>query len=119
MEERPTKARGASKKLKRLRKNLELLDAYVGDIVEELVYEHRYPVNLAEEYNGLLYYVYKMLAKSLFGGRDPTPQELEDALAKIRERHPKKLRIVLSYAVANYAEARKEELAGRVRWWEK
>jgi len=81
---------------------LLILDKYLGELIESIVYRHRYNVDLDDEYEELLKFIYKRLVKAWFGGRHPAPSELERSLRNARRRR-KQLEVLLSYLVSRYA----------------
>jgi hypothetical protein len=81
---------------------LMLIDKYLGDLIEEVVYKYKYNVDLEDEYEELLRYVFRRLAKAWFKGKDFTFKEFERALKNARRRR-KQLEIVLSYLISRYA----------------
>ena len=81
---------------------LMLIDKYLGDLIEEIVYKYRYNVDLEDEYEELLRYIYRRLSKAWFKGKNFTFEDLERALRNARRRR-KQLEIVLSYIISRYA----------------
>lgn len=95
--------------------NIDLLEYYYGDIIEKLIVENNYPVDLDDDYDYLLRYIYKTLVRIWFKGKEPSPSEFERKLRSVRERSATKLHILLSYIISRYAKAKGEEIIGRVR----
>ncbi len=81
---------------------LNILDHYLGDIIDRVVRKYRYNVDLDEEYLDLLRYIYRRLVRIWFDGRRPSPEELEEALRNAR-RSRRMLEILLSFLVSRYA----------------
>jgi hypothetical protein len=81
---------------------LNILDHYLGDIIDRVVRKYRYNVDLDEEYPELLRYIYRRLIKSWFNGRKPSLEELEAALRDARK-NKKMLEVLLSFLVSRYA----------------
>ncbi len=96
--------------------NIELLEYYYGDLIEKIILEYNYQIDLDDDYDYLLRYVYKSLIKTWFNGKDPTPEEFESKLKRVRERFVKKLEILLSYVIARYSNNKGEEVMRRVRY---
>jgi hypothetical protein len=81
---------------------LMLIDKYLGEIIEHVVYKYRYNVDLEDEYDSLLRYIYKRLVKAWFKGQEVSLKELEAALRSARRRK-RQLEVLLSYLVSRYA----------------
>ncbi len=95
--------------------NLDLLEYYYGDIIESIIIENRYQIDLDEDYDYLLRYIYRSLIKSWFKGREPEPEVFEAKLKNVREKFRGKLSILLSYIISRYALLKNEEILGRIR----
>ncbi|MEM1619616.1 MAG: hypothetical protein QXU52_02545 [Fervidicoccaceae archaeon] len=98
------------------RENLEILQDFCGDLLELIIVEQGYPIDVEEEFDFLLRYIYKNIVELWFGGADPSPAELERKLRSIRSRHEERLQVLLSYLVSRFARARSEEIARRIKW---
>ncbi len=81
---------------------LMLLEKYLGSLIENIVYRYRYNVDLEDEYEELLRFIYKRLVKAWFGGQHPSPLQLEAALRNARRKR-KQLEVLLSYLISRYA----------------
>ncbi|MET1101245.1 MAG: hypothetical protein ABWW69_02025 [Pyrodictiaceae archaeon] len=81
---------------------LSILDHYLGDLLEKIVYEYRYNVDLEDEYEQLLKYIYRRLVRAWFDGKEPPIDMLEEKLKRAR-RSRKQLEILLSYLVSRFA----------------
>jgi hypothetical protein len=81
---------------------LTLLDRYLGDYIENVVYKYGYNVDLDDEYEALLKYIYRKLVRAWFKGREPSPSELESTLRSVLRKR-RQLEIVLSYLVSRFA----------------
>ncbi len=91
--------------------NLEILEYHYSDIIEKLVIENNYPVDLDEDYDHLLRFIYRSIKKAWFKDKEPTPTEFEKKLLHIKKNHRKRLEILLSYIIARYSNIRGEEIA--------
>lgn len=80
----------------------EILSRYLGDLLDEVVEKHGYGLDLDEEYDGLLEFIYKNLIRTWFKGRIPEIQQLEGRLREVRRRYKRKLMILLSYYISRY-----------------
>jgi hypothetical protein len=94
--------------------NLDLLEYYYGDLIENIIIENRYPIDLDDDYDYLLRYTYRSLIKAWFGGKEPSPEKFESKLKSVRERSKTKLSILLSYIISRYASLKNEEIIGRI-----
>jgi len=81
---------------------LLLLDRYLGEIVENIVYKYGYNVDLEDEYEELLRFIYRRLVKAWFRNKRPKLSEFERMLRNARRRS-KQLEVMLSYLVSRYA----------------
>jgi hypothetical protein len=81
---------------------LMILEKYLGDMIENIVYKYNYNVDLEDEYEELLRFIYRRLVRAWFGGRSPQPLELEAALRSARRKR-RQLEILLSYLISRYA----------------
>ncbi|ABM80769.1 hypothetical protein [Hyperthermus butylicus] len=81
---------------------LMLIDKYLGDMIEHIVYKYRYNVDLEEEYEQLLKFIYRRLVRAWFRGKDVTYEEFEAALRSARRKR-RQLEILLSYLISRYA----------------
>ncbi|KSW11926.1 hypothetical protein CF15_03790 [Pyrodictium occultum] len=79
-----------------------LIDKYLGEIIEHVVYKYHYNVDLEDEYESLLRYIYRRLVKAWFKGRGVSLKEFEAALQNARKKR-RQLEILLSYLVSRYA----------------
>lgn len=84
---------------------IELIDEYLGDIIEKVVVNYEYDINFDDDYEDILKHIYKNLVKAWFKD-EPSLKVFEDKLRKTRRRHPRKLEIVLSYLVSTYVQKR-------------
>jgi|GEM_PF-1032120 len=81
---------------------LMLLEKYLGDLIESIVYKYRYNVDLEDEYEELLRFIYKRLVRAWFGGKRPTHLQFEAALRSARRKR-RQLEVLLSYLISRYA----------------
>jgi len=81
---------------------LILLEKYLGDLIENIVYRYRYNVDVEDEYEELLRFIYKRLVRAWFGGKQPILLQLEAALRNARRKR-KHLEVLLSYLISRYA----------------
>ena len=84
---------------------LEILSKYLGDLIERIVEKFNYYIDLDEEYEELLEYIYSRLVKIWFKGKEPTVTELEKKLKEVRKQKVK-LIILLSFFVSRYERRR-------------
>ncbi len=84
---------------------LEILSKYLGDLIERIVEKFDYYIDLDEEYEELLEYIYSRIIKIWFKGREPTITELERKLKEVR-RQKVKLIILLSFFISRYEKKR-------------
>ncbi len=84
---------------------LAILDSYLSQLIEDIVYKYDYDVDLEEEYDELLNYILKRIVKAWFNGRTPSPSELRKALEAAMRRR-KHLEILLSYFISRYTARR-------------
>jgi len=80
----------------------EILSRYLGDLLDDVIERYNYDVDIDEEYDELLNYIYKALIKAWFKGRRPSISRLEEKLREVRRREKKKLIILLSFYVSRY-----------------
>lgn len=79
-----------------------ILDRYLGELIESIVYRHRYNIDLEDEYDELLQFIYRRLVRAWFKGREPSPRELESMLRSARRKRGQ-LEVLLSYLISRYA----------------
>lgn len=91
---------------------IDVVDSYIGEMIERVVTKYGYDVDLAEEYYELLSYITRKLVKAWFNGRKPDASELEAKLRYIRRKYPRRLNILLSYLVSRYVRARNRYVYG-------
>jgi len=94
---------------------LDILDYYLGDDLEEIVEESgELPIDIEDEYEQLLKYIYRSIVKAWFKGQEPTKSQLKEKLEKYRSpRYYYRLKLLLSYLISRYVEIRKAELIHR------
>jgi len=80
----------------------EIMSKYLSDMLDDIVERYRYNVDLDEEYEELLEFIYRNIVRVWFRGRRPSPTELEAKLREIRRREKRKLSILLSYYISKY-----------------
>ena len=85
---------------------LEILDRYLGDVVEKVVVNHGYNIDFDDDYEDVLEHIYKNIVSNWFKTR-PSPRVLEEKLRYVRRRHPRKLEILISYLVSTYVQNKK------------
>ncbi len=95
--------------------NIELLEYYYGDLIEKLIVENNYPIDLDDDYDYLLKYIYKTIVRIWFKGKEPSPSEFEKKIRSVRERSSTKLSILISYILSRYVRLKGEEIVRRVR----
>ncbi len=95
--------------------NLDLLEYYYGDLIEKIIIENNYPIDLDDDYDYLIRFIYKSLVRAWYNGKEPKPEEFEEKLRKVREKSYGKLNILLSYMISRYAKVKGEEILGRIR----
>lgn len=91
---------------------IDVVDSYIGEMIERVVTKYGYDVDLAEEYYELLSYITRKLVKVWFNGRKPDTGELEAKLRYVRRKYPRRLNILLSYLVSRYIKARNRHVYG-------
>ncbi len=86
---------------------MDITDAYVGDVIEDLVLKHYSDeIDLAEEYGELLEYISRELIRGLFKTRSPSPLFYEKILKHWVSSKASLLRNVVSYLLSKYLENR-------------
>ncbi len=81
---------------------LMIIDKYIGDLIERIIHKYRYNVDLDEEYEELLRFIYRKLVRAWFNSRRPDIDELERALREAKRRR-RQLEVLLSYLISRYA----------------
>ncbi len=81
---------------------LEILSKYIGDIVTYIIEEDGYNIDIDEEYEDVLYFIYKRIERAWFKGKEPSLRELEKRLRLARRRQRIKLYNLISYLVSKY-----------------
>lgn len=89
--------------------NIEVIEYHFGDIIERIIMTHNYPVDLDEDYDHLMRFIYRTIKRTWFRNREPTPKELEERILHVKKKYKDKLMIMLSYIVARYSNMRGEE----------
>lgn len=79
-----------------------VLEKYLGDMIENIVYKYNYNVDVEEEYDELLRFIYKRLVRAWFNGRKPSPMQLEATLRSAKRKR-RQLEVLLSYLISRYA----------------
>lgn len=95
--------------------NLGIVEFYLGDFIDEIIFKYNYPLDFEDEYDTLLRYVYKTIINTFFKGKDPSPSELEKKLKTLRKRHKDKLEVVISFLISRYINNFEEEVISRIR----
>lgn len=80
----------------------EILSRYLGDLLDDVVEKFKYDIDVDEEYDELLSFIYRALIRAWFKGRRPPISRLEEKLREIRRREKKKLMILLSFYISKY-----------------
>lgn len=81
---------------------LELVDYYLGNMMERIIIESDYPIDLEEEYEDLLNYLYRRLSIAWFNTATPDPVMFEEKLKEVKRKYRKRLSILLSYLISRY-----------------
>lgn len=81
---------------------LMIIDKYFGDLIERIIHKYEYNVDLDEEYEELLKFIYKRLVRIWFNNRQPSVEELESVLREARRKR-RRLEVLLSYLISRYA----------------
>lgn len=85
---------------------ISIIDGYFGDIIERVVVDHGYDVDLNDEYYELLSYITRNLIRTWFRGKNPTLEEVEKKVRYIKTRYPRRLSMLLSYLISKYIRMR-------------
>ncbi len=85
---------------------ISIIDGYFGDIIERVVVDHGYDVDLNDEYYELLSYITRNLIRTWFRGKNPTLEEVEKKVRYIKNRYPRRLSMLLSYLISKYVRMR-------------
>jgi len=80
----------------------EVMSKYLSDMLDEIVEKYRYNIDLDEEYEYLLEFIYRNIVRAWFKGKRPSIIELENKLREVRRREKRKLAILLSYYISKY-----------------
>lgn len=81
---------------------VEITDRYLGSIIERVIERNRFTIDVEDEYEGLLYYIYSKLLKLWFKNSDPTEEEFEERIRYVKRKKRLQLEILLSYLVSSY-----------------
>ncbi len=85
---------------------MDITDAYLGEIIEEIVEKYYDDIDLSSEYGELLEYISKELIKGLFNDV-PTPERYERTLRRLSSRKYRSLIFnIVSFLVSKYLENR-------------
>lgn len=84
---------------------LEILNKHFGDLIERIIEKFEYYIDLDEEYEELLEYIYLRIIRIWFKGKQPTITEFERKLREAKK-HKIKLIILLSYLISRYEKKR-------------
>jgi len=85
----------------------EVMSKYLSDMLDEIVEKYGYNIDLDEEYEDLLEFIYRNVVRVWFKGKRPSIIELENRLKEVRRREKRKLAILLSYYISKYIRAKK------------
>lgn len=85
---------------------VEIIDRYLGSIIERVIERNRFNVELEEEYENLLYHVYSRLVRLWFKGNEPTEDEFEEKIKYVKRKKRLQLEILLSYLISRYLRSR-------------
>ena len=95
--------------------NLGIVEFYLGDFIDDVIFKYNYPLDFEDEYDVLLKYIYKTIVNTIFKGKDPSPEELEKKLKNLRKRHKDKLEVLISYLISKYINNFEEEVLNKIR----
>jgi len=85
---------------------MDITDAYLGEIIEEVVEKYYDEIDLSTEYGELLEYISMELVKGIFGDT-PLPERYERTLRRLSSRKYRSLIFnIISYLVSRYLESR-------------
>lgn len=84
---------------------VEIIDEYLGDMIEKIIVNYEYDINFDDDYEEILRHIYRSLVRAWFK-EEPSLKAFEEKLKKTRRRYPRKLEIVLSYLVSTYLQKR-------------
>ncbi|AFH42987.1 hypothetical protein IOK49_05160 [Fervidicoccus fontis] len=93
--------------------NIDILDYYIGGLVDRIVMKGYYDIDLDREYDHLMWYIYEKLVVILFKGKEPTREEFEEKMKKIRRRDADKLKVLISYLISKYMKMRNIQSTGK------
>ncbi len=80
----------------------EVMSKYLSDMLDEIVEKYKYNIDLDEEYEDLLEFIYRNIVRVWFKGKRPSIIELENRLREVRRKEKRKLAILLSYYISKY-----------------
>ncbi len=96
---------------------ISVVDAYLGDIIEEIITKYNYNVDIEEEYDELIYYIYRRLKRAWFNGKRTSYEDWERALETAVSKR-KHLEILLSYLISRYVSRRNRMYTAYRDWRE-
>ncbi len=88
---------------------MDITDAYLGEIIEEIVAKYYDDIDLSMEYGELLEYISKKLIEGLFS-EHPSPERYERTLRRLSSRKFRSVIMnVVSYLISRYLDENEEE----------
>ena len=86
---------------------IDITDAYLGDLIEDIASKHYPNIDLHTEYGDLLEYISEKLIEGLFKDEIPDPSTYERKLSRLASRSNRIfLTNVISYLISRYIEER-------------
>ncbi|BCU68585.1 hypothetical protein HS7_20220 [Sulfolobales archaeon HS-7] len=82
--------------------NIDILNKYVGDIIENILTNDYRNLDVDTYYIDLLMYIYNKLVKNWFNGNEPDTEEFAMRLRKLRSRNKTMLTILTKYLISKY-----------------
>ncbi len=90
---------------------LDLTDAYLGEVIEDIASKYYPDIDLSTEYGELLEYISERLIEGFFKDEIPDPSAYERKLSRLTSRSNRTfLNNVISYLISRYIEERSSRI---------
>ena len=85
---------------------MEIVGRYLGTIIDRIIERNGFKIDIEDEYEELLYYIYERLSRLWFKSHEPGEEEFEEKIRYIKRRKRLQLEILLSYLVSKYVQSK-------------
>ena len=85
---------------------LEVISRYLGGMIDRIIEKNGFKLDIDDDYEELLLFIYDRLIKIWFKKYKPSEEEFEDRIKHLKRRRRAHLEVLLSYLISKYVQSK-------------